>query len=52
MGSLENSSYPVIVPEENFGKYGEIDLLGTMGMILLKNRISRKTISWGLWFQI
>lgn len=34
MGTLEKQSYPVIVPGENLGKYGEIGLLGTMGTIL------------------
>ena len=34
MGTLENSSYPVIVPGENLDKYGGVDLLGTMGTIL------------------
>ena len=30
MGTLENSSYSIIVPKENLGKYAGIDLLGTM----------------------
>ena len=34
MGTLENSSYSIIVPKENLGKYAGIDLLGTMGTIL------------------
>jgi len=34
MGTLENQSYPVIVPGENLDKYRRIDLLGTMGTIL------------------
>ena len=34
MGTLENQSYPVIVPGENPGKYGGIGLLGTMGTML------------------
>ena len=34
MGTLENPSYPVIVPGENLGKYGKIGLLGTMGTLL------------------
>ena len=34
MGTLENQSYPVIVPGENLDKYGGVGLLGTMGTIL------------------
>ena len=34
MGTLENQSYPVIVPGENLDKYRRIDLLGTMATIL------------------
>ena len=34
LGTLENASYPVIVPGENPGKYGGIGLLGTLGTIL------------------
>jgi len=30
MGTLENQSYPVIVPGENLDKYGGVGLLGTM----------------------
>ena len=45
MGTLENSSYPVIVPGENLDKYGGVGLLGTMGTILY-NSLFRNTITW------